>query len=108
MCYRPQGSSCKAASRLEDLVRIERRSLPPSVLIRHFEDCKVQVRCVGRSIPCRPDVRDHISPRDRLAVVNIARIMIKVRVVVAEALCWIELINGVATGLAHEQFGDRA
>src|SRR6185436_16346225 len=94
-------------STLVDLVRIDRRTLPPVTLGAEHEYRKVQVGCPRRRIPARADVANHVAARDTVAFLQPGSVALQVRVVVAEATAGIELIDGAPARLAEEQFGDR-
>jgi hypothetical protein len=71
-----------------------------------LENSEVQVRCIRRRVARRTDVADHLSLRDAISVVQVRRVAFEMRVVVAETLRRIELINRQPTGLAGEQLCD--
>ena len=96
------------SSRAEHEVWIDRRAVPPAFVITQFENRKMQVRRVRRSVSGRADVTNHITLGDELTIVKSVRIVIEVRVVVAKLLRRIELVDGVAACFADKQFRDLA
>src|SRR5207244_6223609 len=69
---------------------------------------EVQVRGVRRRIARRADVSDDLTARYMLPFVETARITLEVRVVVAETLGGIELVDRQSTGFTREQLRDRS
>src|SRR5262245_21800415 len=107
----PRGPSSMIARTIllvEDLVRIECFALPPAAAVVELEDAEMQVRRVWRGISGGADVADDVPFRYRFAVVQSVGVAFEVRVVVLQPAGRIDLVDRVASKLAHEQLRDRA
>src|SRR6185295_19445065 len=81
------------ARRPKNRVRVERRSAPPFLVLSDLCDAEVQMWSVGRRVACGPHVSDDVAPPHVRSLGEMRFIGIEMRVVVAIALGWIELID---------------
>ena len=65
---------------------IDRRSLPPFLVLAQSGDCEMQVRRVGGRVAGRADVAKNLAAADSLALFQVRSVRIKVCVVVAVTL----------------------
>src|SRR5437899_12990830 len=92
----------------ENWIRIDGRSLPPALFRPELENSKVQVRSVCGRVAGGSYVSDNVTLLYCRTLANAFGVPIEVSVVVRIPLGGVELINGIAAGLAQKQFLDHA
>ena len=81
---------------LQHRERVDRRALPPALVVGQHEDREVQVRGRLGGVPGSADVADHLAARHRRAFDEPGGVAFEMRVVIGVGRRRIELVDGDA------------